>query len=143
VGTVIDFAQQPVTLQQLQVELTRIGPRLTGGAPNQSFWQAIADEMANLVVVRREGTQSTDPRERLQRATTRLEAGQVEEALQEVLRLPGRENGRGWIDTAQRYVASRQALDAIELAAFVDPRMPAAAPAPGPAPDQAKQQPAP
>jgi uroporphyrinogen-III synthase len=143
VGTVIDFAQQPVTLQQLQVELTEVGPRLTGGAPNQSFWQAIADEMANLIVVRREGTQSTDPRERLARAATWLEAGQVEEALQEVLRLPGRENGRGWIDRAQRYVASRQALDAIELAAFVDPRMPAAAPAPAPATDQAKQQPAP
>jgi hypothetical protein len=134
VGTVIDFAQQPVTLQQLQVELTEVGPRLTGGAPDQSFWQAIAGELANLVVVRREGTQSTDPRERLRRATTRLEAGQAEEALQEVLRLPGRENGRGWIDAAQRYVASRQALDAIELAAFVDPRVPAAAPAPAPQP---------
>jgi len=127
VGTVIEFAQQPVTLQQLQVELLEVGPRLTGVAPNQSFWQAIASEFANLVVVRREGTQSTDPRERLRRATARLEAGQVEEALQEVLRLPGRENGRGWIDGAQRYAASRQALDAIELAAFVEPRMPAPA----------------
>lgn len=128
VGTVIDFAQNPVTLQQLQVELAEVGPRLTGGAPDQSFWQAIGNELANLIVVRRDGTASTDPRERLQRAITRLEAGQVEEALQEVLRLPGRENGRGWIDAAQRYVASRQALDAIELAAFVEPRTPAAPP---------------
>jgi uroporphyrinogen-III synthase len=139
VGTVIDFAQQPVTLQQLQVELTEVGPRLTGGAPNQSFWQAIGTELANLVVVRREGTASTDPRERLERALTRLEAGQVEEALQEVLRLPGRENGRAWIDRAQRYVASRQALDAIELAAFVEPRTPAATPAPA-APQAAQQE---
>jgi uroporphyrinogen-III synthase len=126
VGTVIEFAQKPVTLQQLQVELAEVGPRLTGGAPDQSFWQAISTELTDLVVVRRDGTASTDPRERLQRALTRLEAGQVEEALQEVLRLPGRENGRGWIDAAQRYVASRQALDSIELAAFVEPRTPAA-----------------
>jgi hypothetical protein len=137
---VIEFAQKPVTLQQLQVELAEVGPRLTGGAPDQSFWQAISTELTDLVVVRRDGTASTDPRERLQRALTRLEAGQVEEALQEVLRLPGRENGRGWIDAAQRYVASRQALDSIELAAFVEPRTSAPSqpqqPAPA-APDQA------
>ncbi|HZG47388.1 MAG TPA: uroporphyrinogen-III synthase [Allosphingosinicella sp.] len=137
VGTVIDFAQKPVTLQQLQAELTEVGPRLTGGAPDQSFWQAISTELTNLVVVRRDGTASTDPRERLQRASARLEAGQVEEALLEVLRLPGRENGRGWIDAAQRYVASRQALDAIELAAFVEQRTPAA-----PQPLQVQQRPA-
>jgi uroporphyrinogen-III synthase len=128
VGTVVDFARQPVTLQQLQVQLAEAGPRLTGGAPDQSFLQALSTEVANLVVVRRDGTESTDPRERLQRAIARLEAAQVEEALQEVLRLPGRENGRGWIEAAQRYVASRQALDTIELAAFAEPRSaPAAA----------------
>jgi hypothetical protein len=146
VGTVIAFSQKPVTLQQLQAELAEVGPRLTGGAPNQSFWQAIATELTNLVVVRREGTASTDPRERLERALGRLEAGQVEEALQEVMRLPGRENGRPWMDAAQRYVASRQALDAIELAAFVEPRTPAAAPAAPPAatpaPSEQQQQPA-
>lgn len=142
VGTVIDFAKQPVTLQQLQLELTEVGPRLTGGAPNQSFWQALTTEFANLVVVRREGTQSTDPRERLARALTRLEAGQVEEALQEMLRLPGRENGRAWIDAAQRYVASRQALDTIELAAFAESRAPSESQAPQTAPAPAAQEPA-
>jgi len=140
VGTIIAFAQAPVTLQQLQTNLTELGPRLAGAAPGQNFWRALTAEFANLIVVRREGTQSTDPRERLARATTRLEAGQVEEALQEVLRLPGRENGREWIDAAQRYVAARQALDAIELAAFVEPRMPpqpAQPPAPQPAASEA------
>lgn len=133
VGTVIDFAQQPVTLQQLQASLTEIGPRLTGAGPAQSFWGAIGAELANLVVVRRAGTQSTDPRERLRRAMGRLEAGQVDQALEEVQRLPGRENGRDWMQAAQRYVAARQALDTIELAAFV--AAPAAAPAPTSAPE--------
>ena len=74
------------------------------------------------MVVRRGGTPSTDPRERLRRAQSRLEAGQVEVALAEVLRLPGRDNGRAWIDSAQRYVSARQALDAIEVAALLEPR---------------------
>lgn len=123
VGTIIAFAQQPVTLQQLQAGLTELGPRLTGGGPDQGFWQALGAELANLVVVRRAGTQSTDPRERLARAMARLEAGQVDQALEEVQRLPGRENGRDWLQSAQRYTAARQALDTIELAAFVEPRM--------------------
>jgi uroporphyrinogen-III synthase len=135
VGTIIAFAQQPVTLQQLQAGLTEIGPRLTGGGPGQDFWQALGTELANLVIVRRAGTQSTDPRERLARAVARLEAGQVDQALEEVQRLPGRENGRDWIQSAQRYAAARQALDTIELAAFVEPRM-APQPTPAPAPAQ-------
>lgn len=133
VGTIIDFAQQPVTLQQLQVSLTEIGPRLTGAGPTQTFWGAVGTELTNLVVVRRAGTQSTDPRERLARAMTRLEAGQVDQALEEVLRLPGRENGRDWMQAAQRYVAARRALDTVELAAFV--ATPAVRPAPAPTPE--------
>ena len=54
-----------------------------------------------------------------------------------MLRLPGRENGRDWIDAAQRYVAARQALDTIELAAFVEPRT-----APQPSAGNATAQPA-
>lgn len=138
VGTVIDFAQQPVTVQQLQASLTEIGPRLTGAGPTQDFWGAIGTELANLVVVRRAGTQSTDPRERLARAVSRLEAGQVDQALEEVQRLPGRENGRDWMQAAQRYLAARQALDTIELAAFTAAPTPAPAPQPEP---QSEQQP--
>jgi uroporphyrinogen-III synthase len=144
VATIVAFSQQPVTLQQLQAGLVDVGPRLTGVAPGQSFWQALQAEMADLIIIRREGTVSTDPRERLQRATSRLEAGQVEEALREVLRMPGRESGRAWIEAAQRYVAARQALDTIELAALVEPRMPPPQPTPAAAPAQpgAPQQPA-
>lgn len=134
VATVIAAAAaQPVTLEVLREGLAQVGPQLTGAAPDQSFWDALRTEIANLVVVRRGGTPSTDPRERLRRAQSRLEAGQVEVALAEVLRLPARENGRTWIDAAQRYVAARQALDAIEVAALLEPRTP-----PPPAPAQPK-----
>ena len=141
VDTIVAFSQRPVTLQQLQTGFTDIGPQMSGVAPGQSFWQALQSELANLVIIRREGTPSSDPRERLQRATARLEAGEVEKALQEVMRMQDRESGRAWIDAAQRYVAARQALDTIELAALVEPRMPPPA-QPQPAPAPAQQRPA-
>ena len=125
VNTIIAASRQPVTLAQLQTGLAEVGPLLTGAGPNRGLLTALRNEIANLVIIRREDTPSTEPRERLQRATTRLEAGQVEVALAEVMRMPGRENGRAWIDLAQRYVAARQALDAIEVAALLEPRMPA------------------
>jgi uroporphyrinogen-III synthase len=142
VETIIAASHRPVTLQTLQEELAKAGPQLIGAAPGQTFLEALRNELANLVVVRREGTQSTDPRERLRRATSRLEAGQVDIALAEVGRLPGRENARGWIEAAQLYVSARQALDRIEVAALLEPRMPAqpAAPAPEPVAEPAEKQ---
>lgn len=135
VETVIAAAAQPVTLEMLRQGLTEAGPALIGAPPNQSFLTSLRTEFANLIVLRRENTPPTDPRERLRRAASRLEAGQVEVALAEVLRLPGRDNGRAWIDMAQRYVTARQALDALEVAALLEPRMttptPVQAPAPG------------
>ena len=61
-------------------------------------------ELGSLITVRRENTPSPEPAERLRRATRRLEAGQAEVALAEVLRMPGREHGRDWIMRARRYV---------------------------------------
>ena len=46
---------------------------------------------------------------------------------------PGREAARGWVTDARRYVLARRALDAIETAALLEPRMPtppASAPTP-------------
>ena len=79
-------------------------------------------ELSNLVTVRKGDTPSTLPAERLRRATRRLESGQVDVALAEVLRMPGRENAEAWINAARRYVAARRALDTIETAALLEPR---------------------
>jgi len=138
VNTIIAASRQPVTLQQLQAELAELGPSLTGAGPNRGLWTALRQELANIIIIRRADTPSTDPRERLRRATDRIEAGQVDVALAEVMRTPGVEHARGWIAQAQRYVAARRALDTIEVASLLEPRMPAAAPpvqpAPAPAP---------
>lgn len=126
VGTVIAAAREPVTLQELQDGLQQVGPQLVGAGPDLGWWPAFRAELASLVTVRREGTPSPEPSERLRRATRRLEAGQVDVALAEVLRLPGRENGADWIAKARRYVLARRALDAIETAALLEPRAAAA-----------------
>lgn len=122
VATIITASRQPVTLEELQEGLQEVGPQLTGGSPDQNWWSALRAELADLVTVRKAGTPSTLPNERLTRARRRLEAGQVDVALAEVLRLPARENAEEWIADARRYVAARRALDTIETAALLEPR---------------------
>lgn len=133
VGTIIAAAREPVTLQELQDGLQALSPQLVGGGEEQGWWDAIRAELGSMIIVRREGTPSPVPAERLRRATRRLEAGQVDVALAEVMRLPGREIARDWALEARRYVLARRALDVIETAALLEPRVvpvQAAAPAP-------------
>ena len=138
VATIITASRQPVTLEELQDGLIEVGPSLTGGSPRQDWWTALKAELSDVVTVRKSGTPSTLPDERLSRATRRLEAGQVDVALAEVLRLPGRDNAGPWVASARRYVAARRALDMIETAALLEPRtqprpgIPAGAPAASP-----------
>jgi hypothetical protein len=133
VATIITASRQPVTLEKLRTGLQDVGPELTGGGPDQNWWTALKTELSGLVTVRRAGTTSTIPSDRLRRATRSLEAGDVDVALLEVLRLPGREKAGAWINDARRYVAARRALDAIETAALLEPHAPQSAPAPQPA----------
>jgi hypothetical protein len=135
VGLIITAAREPVTLQQLQDELQQLGPQLVGAGPDQSWWNALQTELGSLITVRRADTPSPEPTERFARATRWLEAAQVDVALVEVLRLPGRGHARDWAMKARRYVLARRALDAIETAALLEPRaQPAAAPAAAPPP---------
>jgi len=129
VATVLTVARQPVTVQSLQKEFQEVAPHLSGGGQGQSWWGAFKTEMSGLVTIRRENTPSTQPAERLRRAGQSLEAGQVEVALLEVLRLPGHERADKWIGNARRYVASRRALDRLESAALLEPRLPIPQPA--------------
>ncbi len=130
VATIITASRQPVTLAQLLAGLQEAGPDLVGGGPDQDWWTALKRELGGLVIIRRSGTPSPLPSERLQRARQQLSAGQVDVALLEVLRMPGRELASDWVTEARRYVAARNALDMIETAALLDPRNP---PQPGPA----------
>lgn len=130
VGLIIMVAREPVTLQDLQGELDALGPQLVGAGPDQGWWDAFRGELGSLITVRRQGTPSPVPAERLTRAKRWLEAGQVDLALIEVQRMPGAEHARGWASKARRYWIARRALDTIETAALLEPR---AAPMPAPA----------
>lgn len=122
VGLIIMVAREPVTLQDLQGELDALGPQLVGAGPDQSWWGAFTSELGSLITVRREGTPSPVPAERLTRAKRWLEAGQVDLALIEVQRMPGAEHARNWASKARRYWIARRALDTIETAALLEPR---------------------
>jgi hypothetical protein len=135
VGMIILAARDPVTLQELQGGLQQLGPHLIGAGPNQSWWGAFRGELGSLITVRREGTPSPVPAERLARAARWLESGEVAPALAEVQRMPGAEHARDWVARARRYVSARRALDTIETAALLEPRLQAPArPAPAPQP---------
>ena len=133
VATVLTAARQPVTLEDLQDGLQQASPQLKGAGPDQGWFEALKAELAGLVTVRKTGTPSTMPAERLRRATRRLETGQVDLALAEVLRLPGHEEAADWIQKARRYVMARRALDTLETAALLEPRIPPQPPATRPA----------
>ncbi|HEY0148060.1 MAG TPA: hypothetical protein VGB70_03575 [Allosphingosinicella sp.] len=130
VGTVITAARDPVTLQQLQDGFKEISPQLDAGGAEQSWWTAFQSEFSDLIRIRKAGTPSTVPSERRARARRALDAGLTEVALAEVLRLPGSSEAGDWIAKARRYVLARRALDAIETAALLETRSPAAAAAP-------------
>jgi hypothetical protein len=125
VATIITASRQPVTLEELQTGLKDAGPVLIGGGADQDWWAALKREAAGLVIIRRSGAPSTLPSQRLERASRRLDAGQVDVALAEVLRMPGQELASDWIVKARRYVSARRALDAIETAALLEPQSPA------------------
>jgi hypothetical protein len=123
VARVIAASQQPVTLDGLQSRLTELEPALIGMGEDESWWDAARREFSELFVLRQEGTPSPAPRQRFQRARDKLAAGQVDTALAEVLRLPGRAAAEQWIADARRYIAARNALDRIETIALMEPRI--------------------
>ncbi|TPG10363.1 hypothetical protein [Sphingomonas oligophenolica] len=126
---VIQASRNPVTLEDLRQGLDAIAPDIsTVRADN--WWRSLQRELSNLVVLRKAGTPSPLPADRLARAKRLLEGGQVEAALGEVKRLPGASDAANWTTAANRYVTARHALDLIENAAILGR---AAAPPPPPA----------
>jgi hypothetical protein len=125
VGTILTAARIPVTLADLQNGLDAVAPVLAaGGTPNESWWQSFRNELAGMVVVRRAGEPSTLPADRVTRAQRMLDAGQVDGALAEIVRLTDHHAADKWIVAARRYLVGRAALDQIETAALLDPTTP-------------------
>lgn len=121
-------ADQPVTLEDLRLGFDVIAPDLQSGAGG-GFLPALRRELGSLVVLRRAGSPSAQPAERLARARRLLASGQVEAALAEARTLPGAARGGNWAAAARRYAEARRALDRLEDAVTATPNA-AAAPVP-------------
>lgn len=118
-----DAARQPVTLEDLRLGLTTLGPMLATGA-DRGWVESLREGFRTLVVLRRAGEPSPLPADRLARARRLLDQGQVETARAEVAQLPGAGQAGGWLTAAHRYVLARQALDLLETAALAGQAQP-------------------
>jgi hypothetical protein len=118
VAAIIASAQAPVTLESLHQKLEALRPKLAGPGANEGWWDATRRTLGSLIVVRKQGTDSPAPDDRLDRAMLRIESGQVEGALAEVARMPGRASATAWMTDARRYIEAHRALDILEAAAL-------------------------
>lgn len=118
VATIIEASRQPLTLEALRQGLDAIAPNIAT-VSDDSWWRALRREIGTLVVLRKAGTPSPLPADRLARAKRLLDGGQVEAARAEVARLPGAGDAANWTAAADRYIAARDALDRVESAAIL------------------------
>jgi len=119
VATIVTASRDPVSLDSLVAEYEALAPALRGGGPEEGWWDAFRRELGTIVSIHRADTPSPQPQARYDRALARLEAGEVDAALAETMRLPGAANADNWIVRARRYIAAHRALDEIESAALL------------------------
>jgi len=122
VQTVIDAAQDPVTLDRLVARLDGLAPVLNDAPADEDVFTMLGRELSSLFVVRREDTPSPVAERRLERARLFLESGRIEAAVQEVRSLPNAAEAETWIADAERFAAAQRALETLETAAVLDPR---------------------
>ena len=120
VGTVIAAGRTPVTLDQLLAGLDSLAPSLTQAPATASAWTKLKRELSGLFVIRRDTAPSPLPQVMLNRARVLLEAGQTEDAIAEVRRLPGAGEAGEWFAAARRFDGAHRALDVLETAALLD-----------------------
>ena len=122
VRTIIAASRQPVTLEQLQGGLNDLSQSVTLGKRDGDMWRAAERELRELFVLRKEGSPSPAPTQRLERARRFTQAGNIEAAIAEVTKLPGADVATVWLEQARQYQDVRDALDLIENAAILEPR---------------------
>jgi hypothetical protein len=121
VATIVTASRDPVSLDSLIADYGALGPTLRRGGPEESWWDGFRRELGSVVSIHRADTPSPQPQARYDRALARLEAGAVDAALAETMRLPGSASAGPWIARARRYIAAHRALDEIESAALLGP----------------------
>jgi hypothetical protein len=122
VQTIIDFSQNPVTIDELRARLEALSPELSVVENDQSLWQRAAGELAGLFTVHRDSSALLTPSARIDRASVMLTARRIGGAIAEVERLPGADAAQRWIADARRYEEVQRALDLLETTAMLEPR---------------------
>jgi hypothetical protein len=122
VETIIQFAGDPVTVDELGARLEALTPDLTDNSQNLNFWQRTRQEVVSLFRVRSDSPTLLAPQARIDRARLMLSARRIRTAIDEVERLPGAEAANTWIGDARRFQDAHRALDLIETTAMLEPR---------------------
>lgn len=122
VQTVIAASADPVSLDQLLVELDALGPQLQQIPQEAGLFARIRGEASRLFSVRSADTPSPQADQRLARARMALANGQVERAIMEVDALPGSARAADWLMKAQAYADAQRALEVLEAASVAEPR---------------------
>jgi hypothetical protein len=126
VTTIINAANAPVTLANLQAGLDEVTPGLIGTQEKRDWWTATKQELANLIIIRKSSQPSSVPQKAIERAKMMLWAQRVDNAVEEIEKLPDHQDADEWLQMARRYNEARRALDVIEAAAILEPRAVAA-----------------
>lgn len=123
VERIIQFADDPVTIDELDARLGALEPELVGKPSEESLWDTAAREFKNLFTIREEKSSILTPEARIERAKVMLTAGKIPQAIAEVERMPGAKAASRWIVDAKRYEEVQRALDLIETTAMLEPRL--------------------
>lgn len=119
VATIITASRDPVRLDGLVADYRALGLTLRGSGPEESWWDGFRRELGSIITIHRSDRPSPQPQARYERALARLEAGEVDAALAETMRMPGAANAGPWIARARRYISAHRALDEVESAALL------------------------
>ncbi len=130
VAAVSAAAAAPVTLAQIKTEFATLAPSLT--SESDGWWSRLTASLSGLVSIRSSTSKSNDPAQLVDHAQKALDAGQVSDALSDVVSLPNRAAAGGWMTKARRYSEAQAALDALEASVFAAPPSPTEVPPPAP-----------
>lgn len=122
VETITTFARNPVTIDQLTARLEALAPDLTDTSQSTNLWSRTRQELANLFTVHSDSPTLLTPAARIDRARLMLTARRIDNAIDEVERMPGADAAQKWITDAHRFEDAERALDLIETTAMLEPR---------------------
>lgn len=122
VQTIAAFARAPVTIDELSSRLEALTPDLTDTSRTQNLWSRTRQELVDLFTVHSDSPTLLQPEARIDRARTMLTAQRIDNAIDEVERLPGAEAAQRWIADARRFEEAQRALALIETTALLEPR---------------------